>query len=173
MSTSRADKLRYEKARALVRALHLSELETAGTARALALHEAEKQLDRVARLLPNALQAGISITEIARVTGVSRPTLYEQQGRYGRSLGDLRLGVLQTIALRQPIAQEQLNLLFEERGELADVVTEFAKQGLIEFDVEPTPEGDQLVLGMTPDGYEALEHWDFEFEAEAADREES
>lgn len=166
MSASRADKFRYEKGRALVRALHLSELETAGTARTLALHEAEKQLDRVARLLPNAMQAGISITEIARVTGVSRPTLYELQGRYGGSLGDLRLGVLQTIALRQPIANEQLRLLFDERDELAHVLVDLANEGLIEFDAEPTPEGDEAILMVTPGGYDALECWDFEFEAE-------
>jgi chromosome segregation and condensation protein ScpB len=149
-----------------VRALHLSELETAGTSRTLALHEAEKQLDRVARLLPNAMQAGISITEIARVTGVSRPTLYELQGRYGGSLGDLRLGVLQTIALRQPIANEQLRLLFDERDELAHVLVDLANEGLIEFDAEPTPEGDEAILMVTPGGYDALERWDFDFEAE-------
>jgi chromosome segregation and condensation protein ScpB len=166
MSASRADKLRFEKGRALVRALHLSELETAGTSRTLALHEAEKQLDRVARLLPNAMQAGISITEIARVTGVSRPTLYELQGRYGGSLGDLRLGVLQTIALRQPIANEQLRLLFDERDELAHVLVDLANEGLIEFDAEPTPEGDEAILMVTPGGYDALERWDFDFEAE-------
>ena len=156
-----------------MRALHLSELETAGTARTLALHEAEKQLDRVARLLPNAMQADISITEIARVTGVSRPTLYELQGRYGGSLADLRLGVLQTIALRQPIANEQLSLLFDGRDELAHVIVDLAKEGLIEFDAEPTPEGDEAILMVTPGGYDALERWDFEFEAAEAAREES
>jgi chromosome segregation and condensation protein ScpB len=173
MAASRADKLRFEKGRALVRALHLSELEAAGTARTLALHEAEKQLDRVARLLPNAMQADISITEIARVTGVSRPTLYELQGRYGGSLADLRLGVLQTIALRQPIASEQLSLLFDGRPEVAHVVVDLANEGLIDFDVEPTPDGDESILTVTPNGYEALERWDFEFEGqeEAAQRE--
>jgi chromosome segregation and condensation protein ScpB len=172
MAASRADKFRFEKGRALVRALHLSELETAGTARTLALHEAEKQLDRVARLLPNAMQAGISITEIARVTGVSRPTLYELQGRYGGSPGELRLGVLQTIALRQPIGHEQLRLLFEERDELTQVVVDFANGGLIELDVEQTPDGEETILTLTTNGYDALEGWDFEFDAEeeAADR---
>jgi hypothetical protein len=92
----------------------------------------------VARLLPNALQAGISITEIARVTGVSRPTLCELQGRYGGSLGEFALGRLQTIALRQPIGHEQLRLLFEERDVLAQVVVDFANGGLIELDVEQT-----------------------------------
>lgn len=149
-----------------MRALHLSELETAGTARTIALHEAEKQLDRVARLLPNAIQAGISITEIARVTGVSRPTLYELQGRYGGSLGDLRLGVLQTIALRQPISNDQLRLLFNDRAELEQVVVDFADKGLIELDAEQTPDGYVAMLLLGPDGYEALERWDFEFEVE-------
>ena len=73
---------------ALVRGLHLSELQAAGAARAVALHQAELELDRVARLLPDALQAGISLAEIARVAGVSRPTLYELRARYGGSVRD-------------------------------------------------------------------------------------
>lgn len=91
-------------------------------------------------------------SQIARVTGVSRPTLYELHGRYGGSLGDLRLGVLQTIALRQPIANEQLSLLFDGRDELAHVLVDLANEGLIEFDAEPTPEGDEAILMVTPGG---------------------
>jgi hypothetical protein len=37
---------------------------------------------------------------------------------------------------------------------------------LIEFGVEQTPEGDETTLTLTPDGYEALERWDFGFEAQ-------
>ena len=84
---SREDTLRHEKGKALVRALHLSELVATSKAREVALHEAEAQFDRIARLLPDALKGGISMTEIARVTGISRPTLYELRARYGGSVG--------------------------------------------------------------------------------------
>jgi hypothetical protein len=74
--TARAARLRREKGKATVRALHLSELESAGRARAGALAEAEKQLDRVARLLPDAVGGGLSLSEIAgrRSTSYGRVT---------------------------------------------------------------------------------------------------
>jgi DNA-binding phage protein len=96
-----------EQGKALVRSTHLSELRAAGAARAAALNESEQQLDRIARVMPNALNAGISLAEIARNTGVSRQTLYELKPRYDPS-GDIQLAVLQTIATRQPITTREL-----------------------------------------------------------------
>src|SRR3954451_16932134 len=89
-----------EKARALVRALHLTELENAGAARAAALAQADAELQRIAARLPDALDAGISLSEIARVTGISRPTLYELRGRQSDSPRDLTLALLQLIGTR-------------------------------------------------------------------------
>lgn len=161
---NRADILRQEKGKALVRALHLSELEAAGRARALALHEAEEQLAKIARLMPLALESGISITDIRRVTNVSRPTLYELRGRHGTSLGDLRFALLQAVATRQPVSVDELKEHFAERPEFDEVLHEFNEGRLIEYIVEPgPPDGeDMLVVLMTPDGYQTLEQWDFD-----------
>jgi DNA-binding phage protein len=129
------EELRRERGKALVRAMHLTELQAAGAARVVALNESEQQLDRIARVMPNALNAGISLAEIARNTGVSRQTLYELKPRYDPS-GDISLAVLQTIATRQPISvlelAERLNRSFSDvepvvesfvAGKLVDLVT--------------------------------------------------
>jgi hypothetical protein len=104
----RETRLKREKGKATVRALHLSELEAAGAARARAIAEADKQLDRVARLLPDALSGGLSLSEIGRVARVSRQTLYELRARYSDSDGDLRLAVLQSVAWMQPTTADEV-----------------------------------------------------------------
>lgn len=149
---------RIEKGRALVRTLHLSELQTAGAARAVALHEADVQLDRVARLLPDALAGGLSLTEISRVTGVSRPTLYELRGRYSDSPGDLRLAVLQAIASRGTLTPDALYELLGGRSpERETIVRDLQEQDIIDFEFD-----DEAFYVLTPGGFALLEHWAFE-----------
>jgi hypothetical protein len=164
MATKREDMLRHEKGKALVRALHLSELQAAGAARGLALHEADQQLDKIARLLPDALQGGISMTEIARVTNVSRPTLYELRGRYSGSVGDLRLAILQAVITRNAVTAEQLaERLGRPCKDINLVVDEFLSSELLHEDVEQVGEGEwEQQLCLTLKGLESLEHWQFE-----------
>ena len=58
-----------------------AELRGLGERRRAALAEAQAVLERVEELLPEALHAGISLSEIARLSGVSRPTLYALKER--------------------------------------------------------------------------------------------
>lgn len=171
MTMSREDTLRHEKGKALVRALHLSELAAASKARELALHEAENQFDRVARLLPDALNGGISMTEIARVTGISRPTLYELRARYGGSVGDLRLAILQAIIANHAVTVAALSeRLGRPSEDISLVVEEFLSGDLLHEDVEEVgPEEWEQRLYVTSNGLAFLEHW--EFEADEADDE--
>jgi len=164
MTTNREDMLKQEKGKALVRALHLSELSLAGKARALALHEADEQLEKVARLLPDALQAGISITEIARVTGVSRPTLYELRGRHGSSVGDLRLAILQAVITSNAVTGPQLvERLGRPSADIDLVVKDFLEQELLDTEVEQVGEDEyEQQLYLTAKGLAFLEHWQFE-----------
>lgn len=168
MPTNREDMLRQEKGKALVRALHLSELSLAGKARALALHEADEQLDRIARLLPDALQGGISMTEIGRITNVSRPTLYELRGRYGGSVGDLRLAILQAIITNNAVTAEQLvERLGRPRADIDLVVDEFLGGELVEIEPEEVVPGEwEQQLCLTVKGLAFLEHWQFEADAD-------
>lgn len=168
MPTEREDRLMQEKGKALLRALHLSELAVAGKERDLALHKAEEQLDRIARLLPDALEGGISISEIARVTGISRPTLYELRARYGGAVGDLRLAILQAVIAGNAMTVEQLaERLTRPSAEIKLIVDNFIDQELLEEDVEQIGEETyEMRLSVTMKGLAFLEHWQFEVEDE-------
>lgn len=170
-----------------MRAIHETELVNAGAERAEALRRAEYQLDRIARLLPDALDAGLGMTEIAQLTGVSRPTLYELKGRYSDSARDLRLAVLQALMRREASFPDSLpEHLKRPASEIQPVLDEFFKAGWIEWDVdgaEPRdlPEDGGLKFARSEDlvypyavtlaGYEALEHWQFEDEQRPTGRE--
>jgi DNA-binding MarR family transcriptional regulator len=170
VAVQRQSEATQERARGLVRALHTAELEAAGNSRAAALREADRQLDRIARLLPDALGGGLNLTEVARITGVSRPTLYELRARYGESASDLPLAVLQSLATR---GTQELDDLTRHIGrparDIRAVVKSFVDQGFIEEDVEvDDPDDPRLLMWLTPKGADLLEHWAFE-ESTAAD----
>ena len=154
-----------EKSRATVRALHLRELEAAGAARAAALKAADEYLDRIARLLPDALNAGLSLTEISRVAGTSRPTLYELRGRYGEEASDLQLAVLQAIALRGPISLGDLKAnLRRPANEITPLVQSFVDQGLVDMDVDENQR--EVFYSLLDKGDHVLDAW-YEQEAGA------
>jgi hypothetical protein len=162
-------RVRREKAQALARAVHLSELQAAGAARALALHQADEQLDRIARLLPDALGAGVSMAEIARITSVSRPTLYELRARYGESERDLTLAVLQAVGSRGPLpVQDLADHLGRETKEILPVIQSFIGDGLVEWAVDAMPPHREEGPGVdiTGKGMEALEAWEFVLDEE-------
>ncbi|HEV3094051.1 MAG TPA: HTH domain-containing protein [Solirubrobacteraceae bacterium] len=154
--SERMAEIRREKGKALVRAVHLTELQAAGAARAVALSESEQQLDRIARIMPNALNAGISLAEIARNTGVSRQTLYELKPRYDPS-GEIDLAVLQMIATRQPItARELAQQLNRSARTVKPLVERFIEGGFVDLAAAPG-DGDDLYLSDT--GSSLLAEW--------------
>lgn len=160
MSENRDHRMQ-EKGRALVRGLHLSELQASGAARAMALHEADVQLDRIARLLPDALQAGLSLAEIARVAGVSRPTLYELRARYGGSVGDMRLAVLQTLANRGPLLDSELaEYVGGDAAARSEAISRYLGTCI---EIDPGPDN-HAILSITGEGLELLDAWVFQIE---------
>lgn len=185
------ERIRRERGKAVLRALHAAALEDAGAERALALERAEHQLDRIARLLPDSLAAGLGMTEIARATGVSRPTLYEMRARYGDAPRDLRLAVMQALMSTDTSNADDLSEhLGRPRQEIAPVVNDFLERGWIDWDFDrmgaPSKwdpvdglvlgdqEANEPLLHVTLAGLDALERWKFEDESavggsEAAD----
>jgi DNA-binding phage protein len=172
METDRERRMRREKGQGVVRALHQSELEAAGTARANALREADEQLDRIARLLPDALAAGLSISEIARLTGLSRPTVYELRSRYSNSERDLSLAVLQTL-MSFGFSDDVAAHLGRTQAEIRPIIHGFMDRGWVDWDLENRQVrrdvGDVIVSDeeletpyyVTMEGYQALEAWRF------------
>jgi hypothetical protein len=156
--------MRREKGQALIRALHLSELQAAGAARSLALHEADGQLDRIARVLPDALTSGVSLAEIARITNVSRPTLYELRGRYTDDSRDLTFAVISAIAGRRgPIDSDGVaEHLKRPRDEVAALVKHLIEHDMVDQDFIDGPDGAIVELYLTEKAFSFLEAWDFE-----------
>jgi DNA-binding MarR family transcriptional regulator len=153
----RMAELRREQGKALVRTMHLTELQAAGAARAAALHESEQHLDRIARVLPDALSAGISLAEIARNTGVSRQTLYELKARYGD--GDVHLAVLQVIATHQPVSITELaERLSRSSRETKRVVDDYVNDGLVDWVMIPRDDADDC-LCLNAVGSHYLAEW--------------
>jgi Homeodomain-like domain len=151
--------------------LHARGLAEAGAARAIALEEADKQLDRIARLLHDALQGGVSMTEIARVTGISRQTLYELRGRYGDT-ADLRFAVLQSLATQGPSAAWRVaEHVGRPEAEVHALLAEFIDQGLAGWDLpDDVPfAGGDFECYLTLQGLRALEEWSFTDELEAGE----
>jgi DNA-binding IclR family transcriptional regulator len=154
---------RREKGRAVVRALHVEQLEDAGAERHAALQAAEAHLERIARLLPAALAGGLSLAEIARITGVSRPTLYELRARYSDQPLDLSLGALQAIATNGPLTEPQLReRLRRPPKDVSRTVAEFQRRGFVEYDIDEDEEGKRPIYFLTEKGYELLAHWKLE-----------
>jgi len=157
-ASDREARLKREKGKATVRALHLSELAAAGEARARALAEADKQLDRVARLLPDALSGGLSLSEIARVAGVSRQTLYELRVRYPGSDGDLKLAVLQSVAWMQPTtAGEVADHFGRDSGDIARTLSGFVSDDLVDVASRRTEDGEDVEFDLTATGASTLD----------------
>ena len=151
----RERKLTQAQGAAVIRSVHLRGLSEAGAARAAALAEADEQLDRIARLLHDALQGGVSVSEVSRVTGVSRQTLYELRARYGDTR-DLRLAVLQGLLTQSDATLESLSEhLKRPESEIKPIVDEFVAKGF----ASEWPSHEGLTFGMTPAGLRALQEW--------------
>jgi len=168
MDASRRDLTDAEWTRALVRRVHARELEAAGDARAAALKVADRQLDRIARLLPDALQGGLALTDVSRLTGVSRPTLYELRARYSESERDLRLALVQTLATSGALSETDLNRrLGGPRDGLSELLDSLRKQDFLEVDVEEDEDGRPFpIYFLTHHGMDLLGHWSFEEEGD-------
>ena len=63
---------------------YIDDLQELGGRRRAALEEADLALRRVEELLPGALDAGLTFTEVAELSAVSRPTLYRFRTRQRR-----------------------------------------------------------------------------------------
>jgi hypothetical protein len=152
--------LRQERGKGLVRTLHRHELEEAGRLRRQSEDEADRQLERIASHLPGALAAGLSLTEISRVTGVSRPTLYELQKGEAGWARDLAFEALSALASTGPLVFGRLGELLElDDRRLRGVVNALAGEALI----ESVGVGDRgaRVFAITTRGEERLSAWEF------------
>jgi transposase len=166
-ATDRNTQIRRDRGASLVKALHRSEIEAAGDARALALHQADEQLDRIARRLPEALASGLSVSEIARIASVSRPTIYELRGRYSASQGDLRFAALSAVARLQPVTIQELHeAIGRDLKVVARALSDLEDQQYAEWDMKETADGVVQEWTLTSHGFGYLEAWEWHVETD-------
>ena len=152
-----------ERGKATVRALYLSELQDVKKRRSAALREAEAQLDRLARLLPSATDAGLTLSEIAIAAEVSRPTIYQLRARFSDNDYDLKLALLQTIAnLGRARTTELKDMMGGEADRIPSALNEMMDSGLIVEDFNDEPADPAMEMALTQQGFDALEQWDFD-----------
>ncbi|MGH2841969.1 MAG: hypothetical protein ACRDKL_00070 [Solirubrobacteraceae bacterium] len=165
-SRSRSVVEQQERAQGALRALYLGELAGIRQERAEALRRAERQLDRLARLLHNAHEAGIGLSEIGRVVGLSRQTLYQLRARYSENVGDVRLAVLQATVGGTTVKQI-VSAVGRTGAEVEAVLVGLEAEGWVR---RPEPDDFLDDLGgpagppaidwlMTVEGVRALESW--------------
>lgn len=68
--------------------VYVDELRELGERRRAALAEADAALRRVQELMPGALDAGVSLSEVAKLSAVSRPTLYAIRRRQATGVAE-------------------------------------------------------------------------------------
>lgn len=160
--------IREERGRGVVRALYTSELRAIADARRDALASAEKELDKLARLLPDALAAGLTLSEVSRLSDVSRPTLYELKGRFGDETADLHLGILQAIANRGYADRGEIEgNIYRSRERAHEIVDSLIADGLADTVMEDRDNTSVEVVFLTDAGMRLLEQWTFaSYEAE-------
>lgn len=99
---------RARNSRLTLQVLHRKELGESGRRIQESRESAQRELDRIAAFLPGARHAGMTMSEISQLTGLSRPTLYELQNRNGAGEGDVTLAILSALGGLGPQTSEQL-----------------------------------------------------------------
>jgi hypothetical protein len=136
-----------------------AELVRAGEARQAALHQAESQLERLSDLLPGATQAGISVTEVARLTNVSRPTVYELL-RASDGEPDVAALILASV-VQSPKTKADLAEITElPPTRLVAITADLTHRGWLELVPAGGERSDDVYLA-TQNGENALATWTF------------
>lgn len=162
--TTRKEAIKHrEQGRAAVRALYLAELEDIGAQRAAALRVAEEQIERVGRVLESAINAGFSLSEIARLTEVSRPTLYQVRARQTAARGNARLAILQSVANHGLIARKALSEhLATDPARFREALDAMLQDEVLTEEFNDDSEAPDMLYALTTSGLAELNNWSFD-----------
>lgn len=139
--------------------MHREALQAAGAGRAAALQQADVHLKNIGRLIRAALRAGVRLTEIAEITGVSRPTLYSLQQTVERDPQTTAFDVLTLLAYGGQLDAQQLAAeLGLTEDEAAGLLQELTARGLISVALTSySPATTSAHYRLTPEGDRELE----------------
>src|ERR1700678_4463828 len=138
-----------------------SQLQRLAEQRANALGDANRAAAEIGRLLPQALQSGVSVVEAAHLTGVSRPTLYRMLAE-ARQRQDLRGTIVQFEAIMNKMFGETKNKIYPaDLAKLCQCSVDETFEQLMQI---YRPLADEFA-GLGPAGVTALVELMFELEA--------
>lgn len=149
------------KSRALVLALHRQTLEEAGERIAAAQGQLDTEISRIGVQIAGAVGAGMRISEIAQLTGLSRQKLYELRDRHMGEIDELDMRTLAQLGASGalPIARvsDQLQVA---NAHVEVVVRELEEKEFVKPLMSSYEGGRQeTFFKLTPAGEEALERW--------------
>ncbi len=126
------DELRHQelKSRAVTGALIRQALESAGQRIREAQRDLDRELARIGRNVAGAQAAGISISDVAEMTGLSRQKIYELRDRHGAGMEELSYRILAQLAAGGAQSAEQLaGSLKQDPGPVQSAVGEMLAEG--------------------------------------------
>ena len=147
-----------------MRERYADEIERAGQGRRAALDQADTQLRVMKDLLPGAIDAGLPITEIARLSGVSRPTLYDLL-KDSEAEPDLPAAVLAALVEAPRTSREIGEALGIDNGRASDLMAGLQESGWLEA-VDGGKALPERAYIATKVGETALRDWEFPEEVE-------
>jgi DNA-binding phage protein len=161
MRPDRIDRQRVVRSRALVRNLSRQALEEAGERLAVAQQRADHEFELIAQHIAGAIGVGLSISEIARLTGLSRPKVYELRDRYRPADGELEMRVLAQLAASGGLSTEQLaDQLDESLARLREAIEALEARTHVRLALTYYDASDPTELyRIAPDAYPTLERW--------------
>ena len=120
------------------------------------MEQADLELERIGGLLPGAIEAGLSLVEISRLAGVSRPTLYQLQER-SNGVRNPDLEVLAALVGAGPQTEGELEESFGwSTGRLGETIDRLIEKRWIEKLDGPG----RTSFAASRAGADALARWD-------------
>lgn len=161
MTPDRSDRERVVRSRAIVQSLSRQALEEAGERLAVAQQRADDELELIAQHIAGAIGVGISISEIARLTGLSRPKVYELRDRYRPADSELEMRVLAQLAASGGLSSEQLaDQLDVSLDRVRRAIGALEERSHVRLALTYYDASDPTALyRIAPDAYPTLERW--------------
>lgn len=158
------------RSRGLALSLHREALATAGERIAGAQGVLDFELARVATRIESALKAGMTVSEIAELTNLTRQKVYDLRNRSKGRTEDLEM---RSLALLGACGALPVARLADQMGIVEDAVTAAVRDLLSEGLVKPLMsvyEGgtQETIFKLTPTGEEQVERWLLHAEREPA-----
>lgn len=147
--------------RALVKELHREALSEEGQRLQALQEQTEQGMGRLGYRVVAALQAGFSVSEVAKLSGVSRSKVYELRDLYGAQFDDLDMRALARLAAGGGMTVDGLAEQLERPvDQVSALVNQLLERQLVRVAITQYDGGNpEAWFRLTADGMRAVEDW--------------